>query len=75
MKINDYGKIAVSILALATFTRAFVFSFFLKDSGLLNLTVVSAIANATTTVGFWLGSSSGSQQKDNVIAKQAERAP
>jgi hypothetical protein len=29
--------------------------------------VGAAIANATTAVGFWLGSSSGSQKKDEVI--------
>lgn len=62
-----WGAIIVSIVTLLTFTGALVVSFFFKDSGLLNLTVGAAIANATTAVGFWLGSSSGSQKKDDVI--------
>ena len=62
-----WGAIIVSIVTLLTFTGALVVSFFFKDSGLLNLTVGAAIANATTAVGFWLGSSSGSQKKDDAI--------
>jgi hypothetical protein len=62
-----WGAIIVSVVTLLTFTGALVVSFFFKDSGLLNLTVGAAIANATTAVGFWLGSSSGSQKKDDLI--------
>jgi hypothetical protein len=65
-----WGAIIVSLVTLLTFTGALVVSFFFKDSGLLNLTVGAAIANATTAVGFWLGSSSGSQKKDDVIGAQ-----
>jgi hypothetical protein len=72
------GAIIVSFVALVTFTGALVVAFlaFSKSTdakaielagGLLNLTVGAAIANATTAVGFWLGSSSGSQKKDEVI--------
>jgi hypothetical protein len=62
-----WGAIIVSVVTLLTFTGALVVSFFFKESGLLNLTVGAAIANATTAVGFWLGSSSGSQKKDDLI--------
>jgi hypothetical protein len=62
-----WGSVIVSAVTLLTFTGALVVSFFFKDSGLLNLTVGAAIANGTTAVGFWLGSSSGSQKKDDVI--------
>lgn len=66
-----WGAIIVSIVTLLTFTGALVVSFFVKDgTALLNLTVGAAIANATTAVGFWLGSSSGSQKKDDVIGAQ-----
>jgi len=58
----------VSVVALLTFTGALVVSFFFADKGLLNLTVGAAIANVTTAVGFWLGSSSGSQKKDDVVS-------
>jgi len=66
-----WGAIIVSVVTLLTFTGALVVSFFFKDSGLLNLTVGAAIANATTAVGFWLGSSSGSQKKDELISTLA----
>jgi hypothetical protein len=67
--VSLWGAIIVSIVTLLTFTGALIVSFLFygKDSGLLNLTVGAAIANATTAVGFWLGSSSGSQKKDDVI--------
>lgn len=69
--ISSYGAIAASVLALLTFTGALVVSFFFSDPGLLNLTVGAAIANATTAVNFWLGSSSGSQKKDETVARLA----
>ena len=65
--VSTWGAIIVSVIALVTFTGALVVSFFRQDPGLLNLTVGAAIANATTAIGFWLGSSSGSQKKDEVI--------
>jgi hypothetical protein len=73
--VSAWGSIIVSVVALATFTGALVVSFFFKDSGLLNLTVGAAIANATTAVGFWLGSSSGSQKKDDVIGAALASGP
>jgi hypothetical protein len=65
--ISTWGAIIVSVVALVTFTAALVVAFFLNDKSLLQLTVGAAIANATTAIGFWLGSSSGSQKKDDVI--------
>ena len=76
--VSLWGAIIVSVVTLLTFTGALVVSFLtlshsqdqdvLKlSTNLLNLTVGAAIANATTAVGFWLGSSSGSQKKDEVI--------
>jgi len=61
------------VVALSTFTGALVVSFFFRDSGLLNLTVGAAIANATTAVGYWLGSSSGSKGKDEAIVDMAKQ--
>jgi hypothetical protein len=66
--ITAWGAIAVSVVALVTFTGSLVVAFFSKDAGMLNLTVGAAIANATTAVGYWLGSSSGSAKKDETIA-------
>jgi len=65
--VSLLGAIIVSVVALVTFTGALIVAFLLKDEPLIQLTVGAAIANATTAVGFWLGSSSGSQKKDDVI--------
>jgi hypothetical protein len=66
-----WGAIIVSVVTLLTFSGALVVAFYIKETdvgkSLLQLTVGAAIANATTAVGFWLGSSSGSQKKDDVI--------
>src|SRR5271167_262106 len=68
--VSLWGAIIVSVVALVTFTGALIVAYLMGDKavGLLNLTVGAAIANATTAVGFWLGSSSGSQKKDDVIS-------
>jgi hypothetical protein len=67
--ISQRGAIIVSVVAILTFTGALIVSFVAKDEGLLNLTVGAAIANATTAVQWWLGSSRGSQAKDETIAQ------
>lgn len=69
----SWGAIAISVISLLTFTGSLVASFFFHDPGLLNLTVGAAIANATTAVNYWLGSSSGSQKKDETIANGLRR--
>ena len=73
--LSAWGAIVVSAVALITFLSALVVSFFFKDPGLLNLTVGAAIANATTAVGYWLGSSAGSQRKDDAIQRALPPAP
>lgn len=69
--ISSWGAIATSVLTLLTFAGTLVIVFFFKDSGMLNLMVGAVIANATTAVNFWLGSSSGSQKKDDALARAA----
>jgi hypothetical protein len=70
--IRTWGAIVVSVLAILTFIGALVVAFFLREPGLLNLAVGAAIANATTAVQYWMGSSAGSARKDDVIAKVSE---
>lgn len=67
-----WGQIAISILAQLIFAGTVVVSFFLNDSNILLLVVGAVIANATTTIQFWVGSSSGSQKKDDAIATQTD---
>jgi IPT/TIG domain len=69
--VSLWGAIIVSVVTLLTFSGALIVAFYIRDTTLggplLQLIVGAAIANATTAVGFWLGSSSGSQKKDEVI--------
>jgi len=73
--LGQWGAIAVSITVLVTFVGALVVSFFIKDQTMMSLTVGAAVANATTAVGYWLGSSRGSQQKDETIAASHPTPP
>lgn len=67
------GAILVSIFVLAIFLAAIVIAWWSKDSS-LQILLGMAGTNAATAVGFWLGSSSGSRDKDQTIAQQAASA-
>lgn len=73
-RVSEWGPVAVSIVVLAIFLAAIVVAWEAKDPS-LNILLGMAGANAGTAVGFWLGSSSGSQKKDAVLAAQATPAP
>lgn len=65
-----YGAILVSCVSLAIFLAAICIAWWTKDTS-LQILLGMAGTNATTAVGYWLGSSSGSKAKDGVIAQQA----
>lgn len=65
----------VTAVALLTFVGALVASFFYHDDALINLTVGAAIANATSAVQYWLGSSIGSAKKDETISQNQKSGP
>ena len=67
-KMRIYGTVSLSVLAYLTFLGAMIWSFVLEDSTMMSLTVGAAVANATTAINWWLGSSKGSEKKDDVIA-------
>jgi hypothetical protein len=67
-----WGAIVISVLAMLTFIVSLAFAWKSGDAGLLNLMVGAVISNASTAVAFWLGSSSGSQKKDE---RQSGAAP
>lgn len=68
-----YGSIIVSCVTLLIFMVALAIAWWTKDASLPILVGVAA-TNASTAISFWLGSSSGSQKKDGVIAQQAASA-
>lgn len=67
--MQQWGAIAISVLAMAVFIACLVVALRLQDHNMLLMLVGAAIAMAQTAVGFWLGSSSSSQRKDETIAK------
>lgn len=73
-RASDWGSIVISLVVLMVFLAALTIAWKTSDAS-LPLLLGAASANATTAVGFWLGSSRGSQQKDTVIAAQATAPP
>lgn len=63
------GSVIVSIFALAVFAMAILVAWLAKDPTTLQILLGAAATNATTAVGYWLGSSAGSRAKDEIIAR------
>lgn len=66
--LSEYGAIAVSILTLLTFAGCLVIAYVSRDQTSIALLVGAVVANASTAVSYWLGSSRGSQKKDEIMA-------
>jgi hypothetical protein len=66
--LSTLGAIIVSITTLVIFVASFVVAYLLNSETALVLLFGTAAANATTVVAYWVGSSSGSQKKDETIA-------
>lgn len=62
-----WGPIVVSGMAMVLFFAAICVAWWTKDAS-LPLLLGAAATNAATVVSYWLGSSSGSKRKDQVIA-------
>ncbi len=63
-----WGAIVVSILTTLAFWTALVLAFIKNDTSSLNLLIGAVIANSSTTVAYWIGSSSGSRRKTDILA-------
>jgi hypothetical protein len=68
--VRTYGSIAVSALIASGFILALVISYLSQDQTNTSLLVGAIIANFSTAVSYWLGSSAGSRSKDDVIAEK-----
>ncbi len=66
-----WGIIIMSSMVSACFVTALVFAYIHKDQGNINMLVGAIVAQFTMVVGFWVGSSIGSQKKDEIIAASA----
>jgi hypothetical protein len=63
-----WTKPSLAYAVLSIYAGTIIGSFFLTDNTLKNLLFGSIIANATTVLNYFFGSTSGSQKKDDTIA-------
>lgn len=70
-KVTAWGSPAISVVAQLTFLTAMLVAWKVGNTEALTLLFGTAAANATTVVNFWLGSSSGSQKKDDALVTAA----
>lgn len=63
----EWGAPAVSMFALAIFAGSIIVAMVLKSAS-LDILLGAAAANATAVISYWVGSSSGSQKKDQSLA-------
>ncbi len=69
------GAIIVSVANSLAFFAALIIAYIAKDEGNLGLLIGAVIANASTVVSFWLGSSAESARKTDLIASQRPSGP
>ena len=74
-KVSEWGIVVVSVLVLLIYLAALTFAYFSKNDTLLTTLLGVAATNATTAVGFWLGSSYGSAKKTNLLATTPVATP
>jgi hypothetical protein len=62
-----WGAIITSALSGCGFLAALLVAYMSKDQANLSLLVGAVVTNFATVVSFWLGSSAGSQKKDEIL--------
>jgi len=72
----NLGAFVISFMVEATFTGVLVFAMVhgIQDNQTVQILMGALVASQTTVISFWIGSSSSSKVKDDVIAKQADTA-
>ena len=69
-KLTQIGAIVTSIISCLGFIGALVIAYLAKDTSNLTMLLGIVAGAFNTVVSFWLGSSAGSQKKDEVIAQK-----
>jgi hypothetical protein len=80
MKMNDWGRVLVSLLVVVGFITVTVIYMTRKLEGnpvpeILSILLGALATNFTSVVGYWIGSSSGSSSKDATIESMATKVP
>lgn len=68
-KEASWAKPVISIVAMGIFLVAMLIAYSLKESGALNIMLGTAAAMGLSVVNYWLGSSSGSDRKTEMLNK------
>lgn len=69
---RNIGQMLCTVLAFVAYGGAFWLALQFKNETMLNVLATAAVSLVTTAVGFWLGSSSGSQRKDEFLRPGGE---
>ena len=77
--LNDWGRVVVSTIVVFGFIGVTVLYMTRKLDGaavpeILSILLGALATNFTAVVGYWIGSSSGSAQKDNAIQTLATKS-
>lgn len=67
------GAIIVSVANSIAFFAALAFAYWKGDTTSISLLVGAVVANASTVVSFWLGSSADSSRKTELMAAQQKQ--
>ena len=62
------GAVVIAILTQIAFFGALIVAYLTKDAANLSLLYGAIVANATTTVSYYLGSSASSSRKTDLLA-------
>lgn len=66
-RVTEWGPIVVTVLVMLIFEAAIVVAWLTKEAS-LSILLGMAGGNAATAVGYWLGSSKGSDKKTDIMA-------
>lgn len=72
--ITAWGRVAVSAIGQILLAVALVMAYQLGNDTILNIVVGAIVANGTTIVQYYLGSSASSNKKDEVVAALLPKA-
>jgi hypothetical protein len=80
MTLNDWGRVLVSVIVAAGFIGILILIITIKTQGNAPTEVMLVMLGALgaafgQVVSYWVGSSSGSAQKDTALQKIAEKTP
>jgi hypothetical protein len=68
--VRTYGAIAISALVCVIFAACLILAVYTKDGAMQQLLIGIAGGQFAGVVGYWIGSSASSAQKDDQIEKQ-----